>query len=64
MKNDIYLKIVLTIIAVCLVWNVVKPITVRTATAGPEVIRVDIVAVGGRSVGREVPVTQSRRVVR
>ena len=56
MKNDVYLRIVLTIIAVCLVWNIVKPFAVRTVQAGPGVQNVNIVQVGSRVIGRVLPV--------
>jgi hypothetical protein len=58
MKIDLYTKIVLTIIAGCMLWeNVLRPIlTVPVAHAGKEIIDVNIEKVGGRSVFKNLPV--------
>jgi hypothetical protein len=57
MKTDIYLKAVLTVIAVCLILIVIKLSPVTTANAGrSEIINVNIEKVGGRGVFRAIPV--------
>lgn len=50
MKPDRTTKLLLTVIAICLLYFVGKDI-VTSANAGPEVVAVDIVQVAGRSVG-------------
>ena len=60
MKTEsIYLKIVLTIIAICLIIIIIKPMAIQTAQAGRgEIVRVDIVRVNGHafSFKKGVPV--------
>ena len=57
MKSDMYMKIVLTVIALCLCWLVVKPVAIQTAQAGRgEIIRVDVIKVNGHYIGKGVPV--------
>ncbi len=58
MKTEsIYMKIVLTIIAACLLVIVIKPMAIQTAQAGRgEIVRVDIIKVGGSWVGKVLPV--------
>jgi hypothetical protein len=58
MKNDVYLRIILTIIALCLVWNIVKPFAIQTAQAEPGITSVNIAEVGGKAIGRVLPVEQ------
>jgi len=53
MKVDLYTKIVLTVIAICLVVIAFRSTPYATATSGQPV---DIVAVGGRTVYDAVPV--------
>ncbi len=60
MKTDIYLKAILTIIAVCLVWSIIEPFAIRPATAGSGIQNVNISQVGGRAIGRELPVREQR----
>ncbi len=55
MKTDLYLRIVLTIIAVCMVWSIIEPFAIRPATAGSGIQNVNIAQVGGRHIGRELP---------
>ncbi len=51
MKSDIYIKIVLTVIAVCLVLIVVKPMAITTAQASrKETINVNIERVAGHFI--------------
>ena len=58
MKLDLYTKIVLTVIAGCLLWgNVLRPIIgISDAHAGKEIIDVNIDKVGGKSVFKNLPV--------
>jgi len=57
MKIDLYTKILLTIIAGCLVWQTVRPIVIpTTAGAGPAIVNVNIEKVGGRAVYKVLPV--------
>ena len=57
MKTDMYMRIVLTVIAVCLIWICVRPFAIQTAQAGRgEIVRVDIVKVNGHYIGKGVPV--------
>ena len=52
MKIDLYLKVVLTVIAICLVYIVAKDLPlVSEAQASSEVIDVNIVSVAGRKFG-------------
>ena len=57
MKESIYLRVVLTIIAICLIVIIIKPMAIQTAQAGRgEILRVDIVKIGGSWVGKVLPV--------
>ena len=57
MKADIYLKVVLTVIAACLVLIVIKLYPVTQANASKsETINVNIEKVGGRNVFKALPV--------
>ncbi len=57
MKESIYLGVVLTVIAICLVWIVIKPMAIQTAQAGRgEIVRVDIIKVAGHSFSKGLPV--------
>lgn len=58
MKADLYLKVILTIIAVCLVWYTLKPLFIpRDAIAYGDVTSVNIEQVGGQCVfGKAIPV--------
>ena len=57
MKSDMYMKIVLTVIALCLCWLVVKPVAIQTAQAGRgEIVRVDIVKVAGHYFKGRLPI--------
>ena len=51
MKIDLYTKVLLTVIAVALVWIGIQ--LTPTATAGPEIVAVDIQKIDGRAIGRE-----------
>ena len=47
-KTDLYVRIVLTIIAICLIVIIIKPMAIQTAQAGrSEILRVDIVKTRG-----------------
>jgi len=53
----IYIKVVLSIIAICLILIVIKMYPVTTANAGrSEIINVNIEKVGGRNVFKALPV--------
>ena len=57
MKTDIFTKIILTVIAVCLVWICIKPLALQTAQAGrQEIVDVNIERVGGFLVFKSLPV--------
>lgn len=57
MRIDIYMKAVLTVIAICLVLIVIKLYPITQAIAGKsEIINVNIEKVGGRSVFKALPV--------
>ena len=57
MRIDIYMKAVLTVIAICLVLIVFKLYPITQAIAGKsEIINVNIEKVGGRSVFKALPV--------
>ena len=57
MRIDIYIKAVLTVIAICLVLIVIKLYPITQAIAGKgEIINVNIEKVGGRSVFKALPV--------
>ncbi len=50
-KTDLYVRIVLTVIAVCLVWIVIKPMAIQTAQAGrSETVNVNIQKVAGHRI--------------
>ena len=49
MKIDIYTKVILSVIAVALIWIGIN-MTV-SANAGPEIVQVDIVKIDGRNIG-------------
>ena len=52
-----YIKVVLSIIAICLILIVIKMYPVTTANAGrSEIINVNIEKVGGRGVFKAIPV--------
>ena len=53
---DIYTKIVLTIIAICLLAITLQPIISPTPVAASSIQAVDIAKVGGRDVWQEIPV--------
>jgi len=55
MRTDIYLKAVLTVIAIALVWIAVA--LTRPVTATENLIQVDIVRLGGKLVWQALPVT-------
>ena len=50
MKIDLYTKAVLSIIAVALVWIGIQ--LTPAASAGPEVVQVDLLKIDGRVIGR------------
>ena len=55
--ESIYLKIVLTIIAICLIIIIIKPMAIQTAQAGKgEILRVDIIKIGGSYFGKALPI--------
>lgn len=58
MKIDAYSRVILTIIAGCLLWTTfIKPFVVTPAQAGAkEVISVNITEVGGCTVWKALPV--------
>ncbi len=57
MKPDLYTRIVLTVIAVCLVLIVVKPFVIQTAHADrKETLNVNIERVAGHYVSKALPV--------
>ena len=57
MKESIYLRVVLTIIAICLIVIIIKPMAIQTAQAGRgEILRVDIVKTGGHYFSKGIPV--------
>jgi len=52
-----YIKVVLSIIAICLILIVIKMYPVTSASAGKhEIVNVNIAKVGGRSVYKTLPV--------
>ena len=53
---DIYTKIVLTIIAICLLAITLQPIINSTPVTASSIQAVDIAKVGGRDVWQEIPV--------
>jgi len=58
MKIDLYTKILLTIIAGCLLWQTAGPLFIPTrAEAGAEIVNVNIEKVGGRQVYKALPVS-------
>ena len=48
MKTDIYTKIILSVIAISLVWIAVQ--LTPSASAGPEIQQVDIIKIDGKPV--------------
>ena len=57
MQSDRYLRVVLTVIAVCLVWICLRGASVvETASAQGTSMDVNIVKVGGAYVGMALPV--------
>jgi len=55
--TDPYTKVILTIIAVCLIGLLLRPLIIpRTVTAFSQATDVNIVRVGGNLIGRKVPV--------
>ncbi len=57
MQTDLYTKIILTIIAICLVWMVVSPIAITPVQAGSkDIINVNIEQVDGRNIYKALPV--------
>ena len=50
MKADKYTKVILTVIAVALVWIAVQ--LTPSVTAGPEIVDVNISKIDGRHIGR------------
>jgi len=55
--NDPYTKVILTIIAACLIGLLLRPIiTPKTVTAFSQATDVNIVRVGGHLIGSKVPV--------
>lgn len=56
MKGDRYLKIILTVIAICLVMIVIELASFTPVNANNSVIDVNIRQVGGSSVFRSIPV--------
>ena len=51
MKIDLYTKIVLTVIAGCLLWHSIKPVVIpETVIASNGIQKVDIAQIGGVSV--------------
>ncbi len=54
MRNDLYSKVVLTIIAICLI--VLSFNSIPNADAKKDVQQVDIVSIGGTSVSKTLPV--------
>lgn len=54
MRNDLYSKVVLTIIAICLI--VLSFNSIPNADAKKDVQQVDIVSIGGTSVWKALPV--------
>ena len=56
-QESLYTKVILTIIAVCLIGLLLRPLIIpRTVTAFSQATDVNIVRVGGNLIGRKVPV--------
>ncbi len=53
---DLYTKFILTVIAICLVILVFKPVAVPPVFAGNNTLDINISSVGGRSVYNAIPV--------
>ena len=56
MKTDLYTKMVLTIIAICLVWICIS--MTSSAFADRDVIDINIIKVSDKYIGSAVPVVQ------
>jgi len=56
-QESLYTKVILTIIAVCLIGLLLRPLIIpKTVTAFSQVTDVNIVRVGGHLIGSKVPV--------
>lgn len=57
MKLDLYLRFTLTIIALCLLWNICKPLlTPRKVEAEGDIVNVNIERIGGHYIYDAIPV--------
>jgi len=57
MKLDLYMRLVLTIITLCLLWNVFRPLFIpRKVEAYGDILSVNIERIGGHYVYDAIPV--------
>ena len=57
MQSDRYLRVVLTVIAVCLVWICLRDVAVVKPAHAAETMDVRIIAVGANAVSGALPVS-------
>lgn len=57
MKFDLYLRFILTIIAACLLWNILQPLlTPGKVEAKGDILSVNVERIGGHFVYNTIPV--------